>query len=154
MMTRQIDHADRSRSRGPGLGTRLYPELSLVEDREERHRIFKTAERRLFSSWFAWVVALPVTLVVVLLLNELQQILQRTRFIAPWMAMLAFGAALLAYIAFVSTFVLVKPMRRSIREQLLEKGIPVCRRCGYPLRGLPEPRCPECGQNFDPALLG
>ncbi len=25
-----------------------------------------------------------------------------------------------------------------------------CRRCSYPLRGLPEQRCPECGQAFDP----
>lgn len=25
-----------------------------------------------------------------------------------------------------------------------------CQRCGYPLRGLPEPVCPECGRGFDP----
>lgn len=25
-----------------------------------------------------------------------------------------------------------------------------CRRCDYPLRGLTEPRCPECGRDFDP----
>jgi len=28
-----------------------------------------------------------------------------------------------------------------------------CSQCGYSLRGLPEPRCPECGAAFDPALL-
>jgi predicted amidophosphoribosyltransferase len=26
-----------------------------------------------------------------------------------------------------------------------------CIECGYPLDGLPEPRCPECGAAFDPA---
>jgi hypothetical protein len=26
-----------------------------------------------------------------------------------------------------------------------------CLDCDYPLRGLPEPRCPECGRPFDPA---
>ena len=26
-----------------------------------------------------------------------------------------------------------------------------CRKCGYELCGLPEPRCPECGRLFDPA---
>ena len=26
-----------------------------------------------------------------------------------------------------------------------------CKGCGYCLRGLPEPRCPECGRAFDPA---
>ncbi len=25
---------------------------------------------------------------------------------------------------------------------------PRCRRCGYILRGLPEPRCPECGERI------
>jgi hypothetical protein len=27
---------------------------------------------------------------------------------------------------------------------------PRCSRCQYVLTGLPEPRCPECGQEFDP----
>ncbi|MCO6436167.1 MAG: hypothetical protein J5J06_03675 [Phycisphaerae bacterium] len=26
----------------------------------------------------------------------------------------------------------------------------LCVKCGYDLRGLPEPRCPECGRKFDP----
>lgn len=29
----------------------------------------------------------------------------------------------------------------------------VCAGCGYLLIGLTEPRCPECGRRFDPALL-
>jgi hypothetical protein len=28
-----------------------------------------------------------------------------------------------------------------------------CKKCGYDLRGLPLPRCPECGTPFDPAAL-
>ncbi len=28
-----------------------------------------------------------------------------------------------------------------------------CRKCGYNLRGLPEPRCPECGTRFNEARL-
>jgi hypothetical protein len=28
--------------------------------------------------------------------------------------------------------------------------ISTCRTCGYPLKGLPERRCPECGRSFDP----
>lgn len=30
---------------------------------------------------------------------------------------------------------------------------PTCRRCGYILRGLTQPRCPECGTPFDAARL-
>ena len=28
-----------------------------------------------------------------------------------------------------------------------------CPACGYELRGLSEPRCPECGEGFDPFVL-
>lgn len=39
-------------------------------------------------------------------------------------------------------------VRRSLREQLIEKGIPICLKCGYDLRGQAVPRCPECGAPF------
>jgi hypothetical protein len=29
----------------------------------------------------------------------------------------------------------------------------ICRNCGYCLRGLREPRCPECGESFDAGLI-
>jgi hypothetical protein len=32
-------------------------------------------------------------------------------------------------------------------------GRPKCRKCGYDLRGQREPRCPECGTEFDEAIL-
>ena len=34
---------------------------------------------------------------------------------------------------------------------LLDRRAFTCKRCGYDLHGLPEPRCPECGTGFDPA---
>lgn len=46
-----------------------------------------------------------------------------------------------------------RPLRRYLRNVLVEKGVPICLPCGYDLRGLPEPRCPECGEPFDRALL-
>jgi hypothetical protein len=30
-------------------------------------------------------------------------------------------------------------------ESWLDQGVPVCLECGYPLRGLNSPACPECG---------
>ena len=30
-------------------------------------------------------------------------------------------------------------------ESWLDQGVPVCLECGYPLRGLDSPACPECG---------
>jgi hypothetical protein len=37
------------------------------------------------------------------------------------------------------------------RITLVERRAFTCRRCGYDLHGLPEPRCPECGSAFDPS---
>jgi hypothetical protein len=33
---------------------------------------------------------------------------------------------------------------------LLDRRAFTCKRCGYDLTGLSEPRCPECGTDFDP----
>ena len=44
-------------------------------------------------------------------------------------------------------------LRRSLREQLVEKGVPVCLECGYDLRGQIDARCPECSTPFDEQLL-
>jgi hypothetical protein len=32
-----------------------------------------------------------------------------------------------------------------------DAAVGLCWECGYPLKGLPTPRCPECGRPFDPA---
>ena len=29
-----------------------------------------------------------------------------------------------------------------------------CTKCGYSLKGLTEPRCPECGEPFNPYMVG
>ena len=38
-----------------------------------------------------------------------------------------------------------------LRQKLLARGVPVCMKCGYLLRGLDNTigRCPECGREFD-----
>jgi len=54
----------------------------------------------------------------------------------PWLVGVGFVVVLVRGLVFVP--------RRS------ERGL--CRGCGYDLRGLPEPRCPECGKSFDPVV--
>jgi len=46
--------------------------------------------------------------------------------------------------------VCIHELRPHFRKEL---GIETCHKCGYLLTGLTEPRCPECGTAFDPALL-
>ncbi len=44
-------------------------------------------------------------------------------------------------------------IQRRLRVQLVAKGVPICIRCGYDLRGQHVPRCYECGTPFDETLL-
>jgi hypothetical protein len=43
--------------------------------------------------------------------------------------------------------------RRALSALGIERSPWFCKGCGYLLRGLAEPRCPECGTAFDPAEL-
>jgi hypothetical protein len=54
---------------------------------------------------------------------------------------------------FENHFVFRVPVQRSLREQLVERGVPLCLTCGYDLRGQIDPRCPECGTPCEPSIL-
>ena len=46
------------------------------------------------------------------------------------------------------TLSVIVVLRRQVkRARLQDAGL--CVRCGYNLTGLPEPRCPECGEAFE-----
>ncbi len=53
--------------------------------------------------------------------------------------------------AALATIVIARFTESQRRREVLDA--PLCRACGYVLLGLTEPRCPECGHPFDPALL-
>lgn len=56
-------------------------------------------------------------------------------------------------VGYTAAFSLLTPRLRRILDRS-EPGKATCRRCGYRLRGLTVPRCPECGTPFEAALLG
>lgn len=53
--------------------------------------------------------------------------------------------------AALATIVIARFTESQRRREVLDA--PLCRACGYVLLGLTQPRCPECGHSFDPALL-
>lgn len=55
--------------------------------------------------------------------------------------------------AAVVVFFWRRPYIRFVRQYLQERGVAICLKCGYDLRGQVKPRCPECGQDFDEELL-
>ena len=54
---------------------------------------------------------------------------------------------LLAVAAFVYSLRWFPERRSARRRELLDRHL--CPRCGYSTRGLPEPKCPECGETLD-----
>ena len=76
---------------------------------------------------------------------------------AVWLACLLFAMEVLrlyalgrfvTYPAMIVSLVLAMCLFEKVI--LLERRAFTCRHCGYDLHGLPEPRCPECGNVFDP----
>jgi hypothetical protein len=123
-------------------GWTWYPEL----ERFQSEREAKTAFRKCYSAWrfglMAGVICIPAQ--VVADFSEPQ--------LGMWGRNLVF---VIAYTAFMIPVISIqiRKMRIRLREELTSRGVPVCIPCGYDLRGQTEPRCPECGTSFDPALL-
>jgi len=63
--------------------------------------------------------------------------------------LLAYGSFLVGIIT-VACFLMYRDVRRRCLRGEHHHSTH-CRACGYNLTGLPEPRCPECGTEFDPA---
>ena len=73
----------------------------------------------------------------------------------PWPSIVGWGlnTALVGICVLVFQWLLRRRIQRSLRESLLACSVPVCLHCCYDVRGQTAPRCPECGQAFDPRLL-
>lgn len=131
---------------------RRYPELRLYPDPDDVHEAITRARHQTSKSvtfWFRNVI-LVVSLFGAWLVVE---ILNKRYAALPDWTMHAFNPTILFLAGGGAFWGFRSRMRRCLREDLVLRGIPVCVPCGYDLRGQGEPRCPECGTPFDPALL-
>ncbi len=83
---------------------------------------------------FGPTVVFGVASVLANLLVAFDEVLWETTLLAAWTTL----CALILYLV----------TRGYIRTRRHKRGY--CFECGYDLRELPEPRCPECGTRFDP----
>ncbi|MEC9372892.1 MAG: hypothetical protein VYC34_03575 [Planctomycetota bacterium] len=132
------------------LRRRLYPELELTPEGVDPRVIFlealgrarfERAPREWKNQTWWWVMMGFIGLIAFF------EIMKRIG--SPFDARLSAGFAALYFFCgavFIAS-VHRRHTRRHIRMLLRKRGVAVCLRCGYDLRGLPEPdeRCPECG---------
>lgn len=128
------------------LVNRRTPEIALFDTDKERKVALRCAEsivrRTARGRWF-WFLFFLIW--VSFVLAEPLAAYPRAEKSVLCLLILLFG---------VAWYSLRRPLvRRSLREQLAAKGVPICVGCGYDLRAQIEPRCPECGSAFDEKLL-
>jgi len=127
-----------------------FPELLFFPTEEEREAAYEQAKKQ--AGHYRWyvLVCLVLTIVIRHLLKAL--VLARCN-VSESLLDGVLWIVTVAGASYAALYLLRNRVTRSLRRQLIERGVPICFRCGYDLRGQDRPRCPECGQPFDERLL-
>ena len=130
---------------------KAYPELRLVEDEDDRWRLFRKCCRPRTWRDIALLVGIGVTvgIPVGLLAGPAGQFFGITRL--QHLTVGGLQGSLMG--GLIGYWYEVYRIPRDLRARLAEMGLPICAECDYDLRGQVEPRCPECGRAFDPSIL-
>ena len=121
----------------PSLSERILPELTLLEPGPERQRMFQQAVNGPRTRVAAFLVVVGPTGLFVLWDKLVVSVP------SSWSLYLM----LMLYLMGIGTAIWFtrRGIRRRLRAQLAQKGIPVCVPCGYNLTGNESGVCPECG---------
>jgi len=132
----------------------LFPELALFETVEQRKGAWEAAEKKLAICRTGLCIMIGVSAFGGCATGILMPIAM-SLFSYGVLVLVVFLSLASGFVGIVATYWLFRMrIQKSLRESLLALGMPVRLHCGYCLRGLAEPRCPECGKPFDSALLG
>lgn len=102
--------------------------------------------------WYVWIAALLLCYGTVF----------AYRGGAPWVYLCrsvrdGYFAQALMFLSFTGVFVVVPVLLAVASRKIFVSPSNIrpghCSKCGYDLRGLPEPRCPECGRDFPAEVL-
>jgi hypothetical protein len=129
-------------------------EILFIDSAEERFRVQRCAGKALLrqrSTWIAFIAYCVVSSVLDLTLREL--IIADT-YGGRW-PVVDVGTAIISRLVIPFSLApllflwLRRWMRVYLREYLNDHGMPICRNCGYDLRGDVSGTCSECGTAFD-----
>lgn len=130
----------------------MFPELLLFPTRKEGQRALRKAARGSLLSLRFW----GLFVVFIAALTLLDRLCVEPLFrgfgidsVLPFM----YGAIAGTVGVLGTLWVSRKKIRRRLRCQLRQMGVPLCVKCGYDLRGQQELRCPECGTELDEVAL-
>ena len=129
---------------------RFFPETSRLHRARERSQVATRALRMLgFTGPRGFLLGALLLIPSLLITIELNRLFRGT-----------FGVRLPSVLVYAMACICVqvgwviairRSVRRRVREELYELGVPVCTACGYDLTGNITGTCPECGQT--PKLL-
>jgi predicted RNA-binding Zn-ribbon protein involved in translation (DUF1610 family) len=129
------------------------PELQLFPSIEARDKAVKEIDDSMMPrSVWGWVKFMlfvtPIMVIPYVLIHWTFKNLSPLP--AKWNSWLELALAIIVYCVIICVLIR-RDMPRTLRQKLLEAGVPVCLACGYGLRGLPveTERCPECGKYID-----
>ncbi len=141
---------------------RSTPEYQQFATEDARIRAIKELDEELEKSPSFWRSVVVIVVAATILANLSFCVVPmvsplRVRGIGSGSVVVAWLIALAAVVAVVWTW--RRGVVRRLRAKLIESGVPVCRACGYPMRGLAagaatSVRCPECGWEADDAVVG
>lgn len=131
---------------------RSLPETEVIVDLDERTEFFRVWNKKTSLGWRYTSVFIGVMLILFPVQVTFEWLFRNWGLRDPYVSPLAagiwggIGAA-------VTQLINAGAMRRMARKMLWERGYPVCLKCGYDLAQLTQPRCPECGTEFDEAAI-
>jgi len=134
------------------MSPRLIPELKLLDNQDEfiqAERLSRIKYRRRTALAFG-----PVIFWAGIWCGGADYVVRFMGLVSQrWLETVISAIALVTGLWWMHNYAVHKPMKQAVREVLQRRGVPICIKCGYDLRGQSEARCPECGLAFDEALL-
>lgn len=133
--------------------TRRYPELARFGSSREADAVFWSWQKAMLKKPRFWLALLGYTAIVGIFVSATLILMRR------WVQfpMSMFGGIVGGVTGGSGTVALTWLWRRQcrafLREELVDRGVAICVKCGCDLRGQSVARCPECGAAFDSGLI-